>query len=135
MAIGPHGLQGVAAHAAQADQLKSIGGERALGLLVNIAQDVGLTLAAGAGAAPPQHWQWNVTLRTIIPLDGEFVPDALNVSGLHGKNQSRAASAARLRASTSACKDRPWASIVTTAGKSSTSNSQMASGAPNFSII
>ena len=135
MSICPDWLQGITAHAAQADQLKSIGGERTLGMLVNIAQDVRLTLAAGAGAAPPQHWQWNVTLPAIIPLDGEFVPDALNVGGLHGKNQSRAASAARLWAKTSACKDRPWASIVTTAGKSSTSNSQMASGAPNFSII
>ena len=49
--------------------------------------------------------------------------------------QSRFANSARLFASTSLCSELPCASIVTTAGKSSTSNSQIASGAPNWSII
>jgi len=49
------------------------------------------------------------------------------------KNHNLRASSAWLEAKTSWCKELPCASMVTTAGNFSTSNSQIASGEPNFS--
>ena len=67
--------------------------------------------------------------RSALPRNRAELAFGLTVVDIH----NRFASSAWLFAKTSLCSELPCASIVTTAGKSSTSNSQMASGAPNFS--
>ena|SRR5437667_2351472 len=61
------------------------------------------------------------------------IPDRTGQGLLTGVGHRCFANAAWLAAKTSLCSEWPCASIVTTAGKFSTSNSQMASGEPNFS--
>lgn len=62
-------------------------------------------------------------------VDGEG-QSRVGMARLDG-GQRYLASSVWLAAKTSRCRELPWLSIVTTAGKSRTSNSQIASGAPN----
>jgi hypothetical protein len=48
----------------------------------NVSQDIGFAATPGAGACPPQKLQIKIGFAAVIPADGEFVPDLLNVSRL-----------------------------------------------------
>ena len=67
------------------------------------------------------------TSESVISLESGFTNSPLDYN--------RFASSAWLRAKISLCSEFPCESIVTTAGKSCTSNSQIASGAPNSFIM
>jgi hypothetical protein len=58
---------------------------------VQLAHDVTLSLAAGARAGAAQFLQGDEILRTIVPLDGQFLADLLQVHGPHDPILDRAA--------------------------------------------
>src|SRR5208282_6344413 len=83
MSVGPHRLDRVTAHAHDADQFKGLRTQRFFRVLVNIAQDVHLALASRARTTPPQFLERNEILAAIIPFDGQFGADGLNVHRSH----------------------------------------------------
>src|SRR5438094_3401977 len=83
MPVSPVGLDGISADAREAAELKCLGRQRAVRVLVQLSQDVNFALAAGAGTMPPQLFQRHETLATIFPLDRQFLADRLNVQRGH----------------------------------------------------
>lgn len=83
MAIGPERLQGVTTDGDDLLKLKRGGRERGIRPFVNVSHDIGLSMATGAGAAPPQRFQRNEGFLIVFPLDGEFFANGLDVLRSH----------------------------------------------------
>lgn len=83
MSVSPYRLQGVPPYPGEAHQSKSFHRERPIRAFVQIAHDVHLPLAAGTGTMPAQLLQGNKGLRSIIPLERQFVANLLNIRRLH----------------------------------------------------
>ena len=133
MAVRPNGPDGITTHAVNPYQFNGPGRQWFFRVFVHVSKDIRFAMAPGARTGAPESVQRNIRLAAVLPFHGQLLANGLDIQRSHA-HYNLAASAALLWASTSACSERPWESIVTTAGKSSTANSQMASGAPNFSI-
>ena len=83
MPVRPLGLNGVPSDIIEADQLKSLGRERLRRRFIDIAHNIRFPFATGTWAIPPQLLQGNITFAAILPFDGQFSPNLLNVCGLH----------------------------------------------------
>src|SRR5881296_1971324 len=86
--VSPHRLDRVAACDGAAHELKRRRRERLVGRLVHVTQNVHLTLASRAWTMAPESFQRDETLASVVPLDGEFISDWLNVSRTHDWLQS-----------------------------------------------
>lgn len=84
VAVGPDGLNGVAPDGSELTQLKRGGLERLGGAFVELAENVPFPLASRAGAGSPQGIEAEIALAAILPLDGQFLADGLEVFGAHG---------------------------------------------------
>lgn len=84
MAITPDGLEAVASDYGAAAPLESCGRQRLIRPLVKLPQDVHLALATGAWTRPAQSFQGNEALAAIVPFDGQFISDRLQIHGSHG---------------------------------------------------
>jgi len=83
VAVGPDGLEGVGTDRFQAEQLRRAGGQRTVRSFVQVSHDIGLAGATGTGAMTAQGDQGDETLGAIIPAEGEFGADDLDVDGAH----------------------------------------------------
>src|SRR6266478_2890041 len=83
MAVPPKGLDGVTANHREPEQLERLRSKRLLRPFVKSAHDIPLSLAAGAGTISPQRFELDETLRAIIPFDGQFIPNVLNINRSH----------------------------------------------------
>lgn len=90
VAVRPKRLHGVATHHRQTREMERIRRERLVRVLVKVAHDVHLALAAGARAMAPELLQLHKTLAAIVPLDGQLVADGLNVDRSHCRKRCRA---------------------------------------------
>ena len=88
MPIRPDGLDGITAHHDQSDQLKSRWFQRPLRTSIDVPQNVCFTLAIGAWATAPQLLKLDETLAAVVPFDGQFIADSLNVQWTHLENLS-----------------------------------------------
>jgi hypothetical protein len=84
MAIAPDGPDRVATHVVHARQLKRRRGQRTVGCLVEVAHDVRLPVAPGAGAITAELFELHEGFAAVVPLDGQFVADDLDVGWAHG---------------------------------------------------
>lgn len=84
MSVRPNRLDGIAAHIDHPHKLERPRPQDLIRPLVNISHDVPLPLAAGARAVTSQRFNRDKALLPIIPFDGQFVADLLDVRGLHG---------------------------------------------------
>lgn len=91
VAVGPNGLDGVAADIDHAHESKGARGERLIGPLVEVPHDVPLSLAARARAMSAHGFQRDKTLAAIVPFDGQFAADLLDVRWLHAEGQGKMA--------------------------------------------
>src|ERR1700722_8482697 len=85
MAVAPDRLNGIAAHFNNAFELEGRWPERLLRPFVECSHDVALAFAASAGAGSPQLLQWNKAFPGILPFDGQFRTDLLQIRRLHIK--------------------------------------------------
>lgn len=83
MSVCPLWLNGVPSYIIEANQLKSLWRKRLRRSFVDIAHNVRFAFTPGAWAIPPQLLQRNITFAAILPFDGQFSPNLLNVRGLH----------------------------------------------------
>src|SRR6266511_274285 len=83
MPVGPQRLHRVTADDGAAQELKRPRRERLGGRLVNVAQDVRLTLAARTWTVAAEFFHRDEALAPILPLDGEFIADGLDVGRAH----------------------------------------------------
>lgn len=84
VAVGPDGLDGVAPDGSELTQLKRSGRERADWPPVELAEHVPFPLAFRAGAGSPQGIEAEIALAAILPPDGQFLADGLEVFRAHG---------------------------------------------------
>src|SRR5512133_3234247 len=83
MAVGPHRLDSIGAHAVQCAQLKRKRGELLLRSFVQMPHDVAFALATGAGAGAPKPLQADEAFRAIFPLHRDLIADMLHVQSWH----------------------------------------------------
>src|SRR5436190_1987563 len=83
MAVAPNRLDGVAADVGDARELKRLWRQRPVRILIDIPQDVAFAFAACARASTPQRFQPHKAFAPIIPLDGQFIADLLNIRRSH----------------------------------------------------
>jgi hypothetical protein len=83
MAIGPDGLDGVIADRLDPEELEGRGGEGAVGSFVQLAEGVDLAFAPGAWAGTAEVIEADEGLGSVVPADGEFVADDLEVDRAH----------------------------------------------------
>lgn len=83
MAVSPKWLHRVATYIAKPHQLKRARTQLLFRSLIDIAHDVRFSLARGAGTMPPKLFQRHKTFAAIVPLDGQFIADRLNVQRFH----------------------------------------------------
>jgi hypothetical protein len=86
VAIGPKGLDPVAANKIEACQLKRVRREGFLRPFVQLAHDVLFPLATGARAGAAQSLQRNEILRAILPFDGQLRSNLLQIQKKHDDN-------------------------------------------------
>lgn len=84
MTIRPDRLDGIATHADETFQLKRRRRQFRFGVFIDVAQNVRLALAIGAGTAASQFLQRNETLATVVPFDGQLFANNLNIHRSHG---------------------------------------------------
>src|SRR5690349_14419764 len=87
MAITPDWLDGVATNQLELQQPKCLRSEGTLGGSVNIAHHVRFPLATCTRAGTAELLERNERLTAIVPADGEFVADRLQVQGPHTGNR------------------------------------------------
>ena len=83
MAILPDGLNGVPADSFDPDKLKSLRRKRTVGVFVEIAHDVDLAFASGARTTATKFLQADEIFMAIVPFDGDFLADLLEVYRAH----------------------------------------------------
>jgi len=81
--IGPHRLDRIVADIDDAQQLEGFRPKGLLRVLIKVAHDIDLALATGARAGATELLKRHKALRAVVPLDGEFGPDDLDVCRLH----------------------------------------------------
>jgi len=70
MAVSPLGLNSIAADGCDAKKLEGCGRKRLGRGFIDIAHDVSLAFAAGAGAIPAQVLQRDIGLSAVVPFHG-----------------------------------------------------------------
>ena len=75
MSVRPRRLNSITAHVRKPDQLKRRHRQFLSWILIDVAHDVSLALAASARAGAPQFFQRNKIFFAITPLHGEFISD------------------------------------------------------------
>lgn len=85
VSVSPEELDRISAHGDEVFQGECRRGQRLWRCFVNVSQDVGLALAACTGATAAELFKRDETLRPILPFEGQFVSDVLNVCGAHGR--------------------------------------------------
>ena len=83
MTIRPNGLDGIAADIDDAHDLKCPLGKRLRRILVNISHDVHFPVAPRAGAPAAHGFHRDKAFCPIIPFDGQFPANLLNICWLH----------------------------------------------------
>ena len=83
MTITPDWLNCVAPDISDTQQASALLGHWLIRVLVNVAQDIGLALAPGARATTTQRLQRHKALRAIVPFDGQFLANLLNIDRSH----------------------------------------------------
>src|SRR6266516_4836987 len=83
MAVAPNRLNGVAADVGDAPELKRLRRQRFVRILIDIPHDVALAFASGARTTTSQHFQPHETFAAILPSDGQFIADLLNIRRSH----------------------------------------------------
>ena len=84
MAVRPHRLHRVTADEWRADEPEGIRSQRTVGAFVEIAHDVPLALTSGAGAMASQFLQLDEAFAAVVPLDGKFIANGLEIGWSHG---------------------------------------------------
>ena len=83
MSIGPLRLNSVSADSRDPHKLKGCGRKGLRGGFIHVSHNVALAFASGAGAVSAQVLDGDVGLSAVIPFDGQFAADVLNIYGLH----------------------------------------------------
>src|SRR6185503_14765273 len=83
MAVAPNRLNRVTTDIGDAPELKRLRRQRFVRILVNIPHDVALAFASGARTSASQHFQPHKTFAAILPSNGQFVTDLLNIHRSH----------------------------------------------------
>jgi len=83
MSVSPRGLKGVTADRGEPRQLKCLRVECFFRVPVNIPHNVGLAFAAGARAMPAEFFEGNKRFLAVIPFNGQFAANVLNVQWVH----------------------------------------------------
>ena len=83
MAVAPNGLDAIPAHAPELAHFEGAWRKLRLGPAMDVPHDVRFAFAAGAWASAPERFQRNVTFGPVLPTDGKFISNHLNVSRLH----------------------------------------------------
>src|SRR5882762_8140032 len=83
MAVAPDRLNCVATDIGDAPELKRFWRQRFVRILIDIPHDVALALASGARTTASQRLQPHKTFAAILPSDGQFVTDLLNIRRSH----------------------------------------------------
>lgn len=60
-----------------------MGAEFLVGGFVEIAHDIHFAFTAGAGAGAAEFFERDETFLAVLPFDGEFLADGLEVGGAH----------------------------------------------------
>jgi len=83
MPVCPDWLDGVTADAGNLRQQKGFRCQRLVWIFIQVAKDIHLTLATGAGAGIPKLFQSDKVLSAIGPFHGQFGSDILYVQRSH----------------------------------------------------
>ena len=83
MSVTPNRLDGITAHGLDLFQGKRPGRKRFIRSLVDLAENVRFTMATGTRTTPSQHLQGHKRLAPIIPFDGQFISDGLEINRAH----------------------------------------------------
>src|SRR5690349_6796630 len=83
MPVRPDRLDRITTYDHELDQDKGLRCQRLLWVLVEVAHDVRLPLAAGAGTGPAQGFERNIAFAAIAPPHGQFAADLLDVLRSH----------------------------------------------------
>src|SRR2546425_655706 len=83
MSVSPLRLNRITADGRDTNKLKGRGWKRFRRSLVDLAHNIGLAFASGAGTISAEVFQRDIGFGAIIPLDGQFVADVLNINRFH----------------------------------------------------
>ena len=83
MAVAPDRLKSVAANEVQFFQFERFGGQRLVRAFVEIAHDIAFAHAAGTRTLPAQFFNGNVAFPAIVPFDGQFGANLLEIDRSH----------------------------------------------------
>jgi len=83
MSIAPDRLDGVSADVRDAGKLEGLRRQRTGGIFINVPHDVLFPLASGARTMTAQEFERDETLAAIVPFDGQFGADALQIDWMH----------------------------------------------------
>lgn len=89
MTVPPGGLDSITTYGHHASDFESACAQRLVRTFVQLTEDVDFALATGARAKTPHLFEGEKGLRAIIPFDGEFVSDLLNIYWPHRPNLTR----------------------------------------------
>jgi hypothetical protein len=81
--IRPYRLDGISSHAGNPLELERRGRKFDFGPFVQLTKHIHLPFAAGTRAGPAQSLQGDECLRSIIPLNGQFLAYLLNINRTH----------------------------------------------------
>jgi hypothetical protein len=81
VSIGPTGLQCITAHQIKSKELETFGSVGHM-RTHNVTEHIRLAAASRARARAPQRFEFEKRFRAVIPRDGQFISDLLNVTGL-----------------------------------------------------
>ncbi len=78
--VSPTGLQCIPAHQIQSDKLEALVGVAHM-RTQNLTQHIRLASASCARARAPQQFEFHKRFRAVIPGNGQFVSDLLDIAG------------------------------------------------------
>jgi hypothetical protein len=81
--VRPDGLDSITTDVRDASKLKRLRWQWLVRPFVEIPHYVHFTFAASTGTMPPQAFQSQITLGAVVPFNGKFLTDLLNVLGSH----------------------------------------------------
>src|SRR6266516_3335447 len=85
MAVAPNRLNGVTTDIGDAAELRRLRRQRLVRLLIDIPHDVTLAFASGARTSASQRFQPHKTFAAVMPSDGQFVANLLNIRRTHDR--------------------------------------------------
>lgn len=81
--VRPHRLDRVTADNSPARQFKRTGWKRFVRTFVELAENIHLTLASGTRTTPAETFKQDEAFSSVVPFDGKFISNFLNVEWSH----------------------------------------------------